>query len=300
MKEHITIFTPTYNRADLIERTYRSLQRQTNKDFVWFVVDDGSTDNTREVVEQWAESEKEFEIKYYYKENGGLQSGYVEAIKHLETELAMCVDSDDYLVDNAVEEVLKLWNEKGGDDYAGILALDKLEDGHIIGGLYPDNIDKINLIDLDFGKSEIKRTELDRMLAVRSDLYKQAKPAKRYPGENTINATYLHLQIGLKKDFLVLNKPICVIEYQAGGISKNKKKQYFDRPNNFADFRLFCLSLPNVELKIHIKNQLHYIAECIIAKRKRIVRDSPRKVETFLLLPFGFALWLYLKKTVKK
>ena len=295
--EKITIFTPTYNRADLIERTYRSLQRQTNKDFVWFVIDDGSTDNTGEVIKRWKQAETDFRIEYYYKENGGLQSGYVEAIKHLETELAMCIDSDDYLVDDAVESVLALWAEKGSDEYAGILALDRLEDGHVIGGLYPDDIGTINLIDLDTGK--IERSESDRMLAVRSDLYKQAKPAKKYPGENTLNATYLHLQIALKKEFLLLNKPISVVEYQAGGISKNKKKQYFDRPNNFADWRLFCLSLPHAPAKYYFKNQLHYIAECIIAKRKTIIKDSPRKAGTVLLLPFGFALWLYLKKTVK-
>lgn len=296
----LTIFTPTYNRQELLERTYRSLQRQTNKNFIWFVIDDGSVDNTREVVGNWAKNEKTFEIKYYYKENGGLQSGYVEAIKHLETELAMCVDSDDYLVDDAVESVLSLWAEKGGEEYAGILALDRKEDGHIIGGMYPEEVKTVNLVDLDFGKTNIIRTELDRMLAIRSDLYKQAKPAKRYPGENTINATYLHLQIGLKKDFLVLNKPICVIEYQAGGISKNKKKQYFDRPNTFADWRIFCLSITKAPLKHYIKNQLHYIAECLIAKRKGIIKDSPRKLETVLLLPFGFALWIYLKLTVKK
>ena len=295
--ETLTIFTPTYNRAELIERTYRSLQRQTNKDFVWFVVDDGSTDNTREVVEQWAESEKEFEIKYYYKENGGLQSGYVEAIKHLETELAMCVDSDDYLVDDAVESVLSLWAEKGGEEYAGILALDRKEDGHVIGDYYDNGIEKIDLVALDTGR--IVRAEVDRMLAIRSDLYKKATPAKRYIGENTINATQLHIEIGKSKEFLLLNKPICVIEYQAGGISKNKKKQYFDRPNSFADWRIFCMNLEHAPLKHYVKHNIHYIAECIIAKRKTIVKDSPRKVETILLLPFGFALWVYLKKTVK-
>lgn len=295
--EKITIFTPTYNRADLIERTYRSLQRQTNKNFVWFVIDDGSTDNTGEVIAQWKQTETDFRIEYYYKENGGLQSGYVEAIKHLETELAMCIDSDDYLVDDAVESVLTLWEKEGGDDFAGIMALDRLEDGHVIGGLYPDDICTINLIDLDTGK--IERSESDRMLAVRSDLYKQAKPAKKYPGENTLNATYLHLQIALQKEFLLLNKPISVVEYQSGGISKNKKKQYFDRPNNFADWRLFCLSLPQAPAKYYIKNQLHYIAECLIAKRKGMIKDSPRKFETLLLLPFGFALFLYLKKMVK-
>jgi len=296
--EVITVFTPTYNRASLLERTYNSLKRQTNKNFIWLVVDDGSTDNTKSVVENWIKNEEEFRIEYIYKQNGGLQSGYVEAINNIDTELAMCVDSDDYLVDDAVESVLKLWKEKGCNKYAGILALDKKENGDVIGGYYPEGIDLLNLIELDTGR--IYRKEVDKVLAVRTDLYKSTKPAKKYPNEKTLNATYLHLQIGLKHDFLLLNKPICVVEYQDGGISNNKKKQYFDRPNNFADWRIFCLGLPNAPLKYYLKNQIHYIAECIIAKRKSVIKDSPRKAETVLMLPFGFALWIYLLISVNK
>lgn len=295
--EKITVFTPTYNRAKLLSRTYSSLKRQTNKDFIWLVVDDGSTDDTEKVVKKWIEQEKDFRIQYVLKENGGLQSGYVEAIKHLETELAMCLDSDDYLVDDAIESVLDLWEKKGSEKFGGVMALDKKEDGYILGGYYPEGTEKLNLIELDTGR--IYRKEVDKVLAVRSDLYKQTKPAKKYPSEKTLNATYLHLQIGLKKDFLLLNKPICVVEYQDGGISKNKKKQYFDRPNNFADWRLFCLSLPNAPEKFYIKNQIHYIAECIIAKRRNILKVSPRKIETLLLFPVGFMLWIYLKRSKK-
>lgn len=296
--ERITVFTPTYNRADLLLRTYNSLKRQTNKSFIWLVIDDGSTDDTKSVVTNWAKQEKEFSIEYVYKENGGLQSGYVEAIKHLKTELAMCLDSDDYLVDDAIESVLRLWEEKGSEEYGGVLALDKKDDGYVLGGYYPDETETLNLIELDTGK--IYRKEVDKMLAIRSELYKQTKPAKKYPGEKTLNATYLHLQIGLKKDFLLLNKPICVVEYQDSGISKNKKKQYFDRPNNFADWRLFCFSIKNAPIKFYIKNQIHYIAECIIAGRKNIVKDSPRKLETILTFPFGIALWIYLKYTYNR
>ena len=101
--KQLTVFTPAYNRASLLERCYRSLQRQTNKDFVWYIIDDGSTDNTREVVSKWISENNDFEIRYYYKENGGLHTAYNEAIAHLETELAVCIDSDDFMPDNAVE-----------------------------------------------------------------------------------------------------------------------------------------------------------------------------------------------------
>lgn len=48
----LTVFTPTYNRAYTLSRTYESLRTQKNKDFIWLVVDDGSCDNTAELVRQ--------------------------------------------------------------------------------------------------------------------------------------------------------------------------------------------------------------------------------------------------------
>ena len=66
----VTVFTPTYNRAYIIENLYRSLQRQTCKDFEWLIVDDGSTDNTEEVIRNWQNEENEFTIRYYKKKNG--------------------------------------------------------------------------------------------------------------------------------------------------------------------------------------------------------------------------------------
>ena len=104
--EHLTIFTPAYNRATLLERCYRSLQRQTNKDFIWFVIDDGSTDNTREVVSKWISENNDFEIHYYYKENGGLHTAYNEEIDQLEKELEVCLDYDYFITSNAVGRLL--------------------------------------------------------------------------------------------------------------------------------------------------------------------------------------------------
>ena len=93
----VTVFTPTFNRRDLLKRCYQELQKQTSKNFKWLIVDDGSTDSTKEYVDEWIEQEKEFSISYYYKENGGLHTAYNTAIEHLDTELAVCIDSDDYI-----------------------------------------------------------------------------------------------------------------------------------------------------------------------------------------------------------
>ena len=104
----LTVFTPAYNRASTIGRTYESLLRQTCKDFEWLVVDDGSTDNTRELVEGWA-SEGKIPIHYVYQKNQGMHGAHNTAYENIETELNVCLDSDDYMPDDAVEIIVSLW-----------------------------------------------------------------------------------------------------------------------------------------------------------------------------------------------
>ena len=264
MSKLLTIFTPTYNRADLLARLYQSLRAQSSFNFLWMVIDDGSTDQTEEVVAQWARECTEFEIQYYKKENGGLQSGYVEAIKHLTTELAMCIDSDDYATPNAVELVEAAWSKCD-----------------------------INLIDLQIGKQV--RAESDRALVVRSDLYKAAKPARRYPGERTMNATYLHLQISENYDFFILNAPLIVVNYQTDGLTKGKRKHFKTAPNTYADWRLYMLTLKGAPFRFYLRHAIHYVSSCIFAKRTVFVKECQHKGIVFLALPFGVALNLYLR-----
>jgi len=104
----ITVFTPTYNRAYIIENLYRSLQRQTFRDFEWLVVDDGSSDNTEEVIARWQQDGNDFPIRYYKKENGGKCRAINYGVDLAEGELFFNVDSDDYLTDDALEKVA-LW-----------------------------------------------------------------------------------------------------------------------------------------------------------------------------------------------
>lgn len=101
----ITVFTPTYNRAYIIEKLYRSLQRQTFRDFEWLIVDDGSSDNTAEVVAAWQREGNDFPIRYYKKENGGKCRAINYGVDRAEGELFFNVDSDDYLTDDALEKV---------------------------------------------------------------------------------------------------------------------------------------------------------------------------------------------------
>ena len=128
----LTVFTPAYNRAHTLGRTYESLLSQNCKDFVWLIIDDGSSDNTAELVSDWQKRENGFEIRYIYKENGGMHTAHNTAYEHIDTELNVCIDSDDRLAEGAVEKILRKWNEVKSLGYAGLVGLDADFDGNLI------------------------------------------------------------------------------------------------------------------------------------------------------------------------
>jgi len=133
-----TVFTPTFNRKELLEKLYKSLQKQTFKDFEWLIVDDGSTDGTKEKVEEFL-SEKKLEIKYYFKENGGKQRAYNFATEKANGELFICLDSDDEYVENGLETILKYWKKyEKNSDIAGMGYLSTYPNGEIIGSSFPE------------------------------------------------------------------------------------------------------------------------------------------------------------------
>lgn len=117
----ITVFTPTYNRGYIIETLYHSLQRQTYKDFEWIIVDDGSTDDTEELVKQWIQENNNFPIYYYKKQNGGKCRAINYGLDLAKGRLFFTVDSDDYLTDDALEKIL-FWDNtiEDKDQFCGI------------------------------------------------------------------------------------------------------------------------------------------------------------------------------------
>jgi len=296
-KPILTVFTPAYNRADLLTRCYESMCKQTNKNFIWMIVDDGSTDNTREISESWVKNTKDFKVIYIYKENGGLHTAYNTAIANIDTELCVCIDSDDFMPDNAVELILDFWEKNGSDKYAGIVGLDFDMDGNVIGDMLPD-IKSVNLIGLFTGKYNIVNG--DRTNVVRTELYKKYAPMKVFKGEKNFNPHYMHLQISEEYDFLVLNENLRFVDYQETGMSNSMLKQYRSSPNSFAEIRKLYLSFKDTSLKFKIKHSIHLASSCILAKKTMSsVKDNPYKLLSVIALPFGFALSILIKAKTK-
>lgn len=292
----LTVFTPSYNRANMLPVAYEALKRQTCNDFLWMIIDDGSTDNTEEVVKKWMSVENQFEIRYYKKENEGLHSGYNEAIKNADTELMICIDSDDYMPQNAVEIILNTWDKVKDKNYAGIIGLDAKTNGEIVSGFFP-NPDSFNLIKNSFDEYDFKKGDVK--LVVRTDLYKSVAPMPIFEGEKNFNPQLMHLKISLNYDFYPLNEVLCVVDYQEDGMTSGILRQFYNSPNSFAEYRIFQLSIPNAPKKFLLKYSIHYISSCIFAKRK-IFKSTPHKFLALLCLPFGIAENLYIRYKVGK
>ncbi len=288
----LTIFTPTYNRAHTLSRTYDSLCRQTCKDFEWMVIDDGSTDDTRTLI-QGFRNEGRLPVHYIYKENGGLYTGYNTAYANIGTELCVCIDSDDYMPDNAVELILKAWRERGSDKYAGIVGLDySVSDGKPIGGQFPDSLDECYFLDLY--TYNIHRGDTKQVM--RTGLMKEVAPQVGFPDEKNFNPVYMLLQVCDRYPLLVLNENLCWVEYQkVDSMSKNMFRQYVDSPHSFAKMRLLEMQLKHNTFANKVRSATHYVAECLLARDRDWLRKSPMKCLTVFVSPLGWMLSMYIK-----
>lgn len=288
--KRITVFTPAYNRAHLLVHCYESLLRQKDQRFCWLIIDDGSTDNTREVVNQWI-CEGKIDITYIYKENGGLHTTYNTAIEHLDTELSVCIDSDDWLADNAIERILAVWDANKRDDLAGIIGLDMKTDGTIIGSRLNTG-DKIYPLDLMTSKDN----GADKKYVIRTDYYKQVAPMPVFQNEKNFNPHYLVLKLSQKYRFLALDEPLCIVDYQTDGMTANQFKQFLNSPNSFAEYRRAIMELPEIPFAYLIRTVIHYCSSSQLAHNTHYIEDSPKPLLTILCTPFGWILTEYIKR----
>ncbi len=147
-----TVFTPTYNRARTLPRVYESLKAQTFRDFEWLIVDDGSTDSTRQIVEAW-QAISDFPIRYVYQENLGKPAACNRGTQEAHGELFLTLDSDDACLPQALERFKFHWDSIPADrkaKFSAVTVLCEDQNGNVIGNKFPRDVIDSDSIEIQF------------------------------------------------------------------------------------------------------------------------------------------------------
>jgi len=210
-----TVFTPAYNRKHTIHRVFDSLMRQSVKDFVWLVIDDGSKDDLKPLIDEY-QKKADFPVRYYYKENGGKHTATNLAYKLMDTEYFTILDSDDAFTDDAVEKMLAAWDaipESEKDKYWSVVGhCINSETKEIIGEYFPEGINEFS--------DEQKRASVkgDKTAALRTDVM------KKYPFPEPEGTTFVTESVvynKVEKDYkqFYFNDILKIVYYESDSLT---------------------------------------------------------------------------------
>lgn len=287
----ITILTPTYNRAHTLKRLYESLEQQSNKHFKWLIIDDGSTDETYELVQSLKKGSK-LDIIYIYKENGGKHTAINEGMKIIDTPLTFIVDSDDYLDKDAIKEIYKYWSKYKDDmKLVSMWFLQQYSNGEIIGDKFP--------------KDEFVSTYVDVMInsglkgdkkAVYRTYIRKKYPFPEFKNERFIAESTIHKRANNGYKAVFINKPIYISDYLEDGLTKKGLSMRLKNPlGGMENSKEFLTK--DVCLKVRLKKMILYIVYGIIAryKIKEIIFSNRYPLMAILCMPLSFSLYIYWK-----
>lgn len=282
----LTIFTPAFNRANLLPRLYESLCNQTNSDFDWLIIDDGSTDTTQELVQSWIQENKIL-ITYIYQNNQGMHGAHNTAYKNITAVLNTCIDSDDYMPNNAVELILNKWNSIDQNKFAGIIGLDSLISGGILGTKFTTEETTLEDFYLNGGTG-------DKKLVYRTEIINRYPEYPIFEGEKYVGLGTKYLFVDKDFQMATLNEVLVVVDYQPTGSSNTMFYQYLKYPKGFIYNRITTMKYSKSTKRKFIE-AIHYISSCIILKKVNFLKESPQKLLTIAAIPFGIALYILIR-----
>lgn len=226
----ISVITPTYNRAYILRQCYESLCVQSVKDFEWVIVDDGSTDDTKALVEEFVNDNK-ICIKYIHQHNGGKHRAHNTAVKHSSGDLCVCLDSDDMLSDNAIEIAQKIWSENRMDKVIGILALrGDLRSHNPICSEIPKGLKCATMTEL----RDVFGFKGDTILFFKTEILKR-NLFKEFEGETFLPEVNLYCDLDKLGKMILHNEVLYYCEYRSDGLTAKYHRLLFDNPKGSAD-----------------------------------------------------------------
>ena len=293
--KQLTVFTPTFNRAYCLHQVYESLLKQTNPNFIWMIIDDGSIDATKDLVAHWIESNL-IEIIYIFQQNQGMHGAHNTAYANITTTYNVCIDSDDYLTIDAVGIILEQIIDLDTSKFAGLLALDADKFGVIIGTKIPDFLRAVKLHEL-YIQYKMKG---DKKIVLKTDIANKFPPYPLFKNERFVPLDYKYLMINQTYYFKPVNSVFCVVEYQSDGSTMNIFKQYRKNPKGFAFSRISRINyVPSINNKI--RNSIHLVSSIIFSKDSSDLFKTKYTIIVLMCIPFGVLLNLYIRfKTVTR
>lgn len=249
---YLTIFTPTYNRAYCLKKAYDSLKKQTINDFEWLIIDDGSSDETKQLINQFQNENNQFSIRYYYQKNSGKHIAINNAVKLAKGKLFLILDSDDYLSNDAVEWI-KESEEQISDKkhYGGIVGCRLNFNGCLIGSTFDD----CNYKDITFLERADNNITGDKAEVFYTDLLKKY-PFPIIKDEKFCTEAVVWNRIA--QDgwiFRYFNKGIYHCEYLSDGLTKNFRKLFMNSPTySYMYIKSLLDSYPFMNFKEKNKN----------------------------------------------
>ena len=273
----ISILTPTYNRAELLKNLYDSILKNTRfgLDIEWLIMDDGSTDETKEVVQNF---QKDFEIKYFYQENQGKMVAINKLVEYATGDYIMDCDSDDYFTDNAfkiMKEAIEInQNEK---DIYGLCFLKFDQNGNNMGNNFKNK--KTTMFDLYFKEGETG----EKAILFKSEIRKKYKHELEH-GEKFVTEARMYHQIDEKYKLICINEPIMICEYQDKGYTKNIIKQFKENPFGYYKYfeEILQRDFKGVTFNKRLYAIKHYILFCYLTKSKKNL-SKIRNIENKIL-----------------
>lgn len=227
----VTVFTPTYNRAYIIENLYNSLKRQSFRDFEWIVVDDGSTDNTESLFNEILAEENDFHIRYIKTANGGKHRAINRGVSEAEGEMFFIVDSDDYLTDDALLIIDNIESEiktHDREEFCGICGLKGFSATQAVGTSFSGEY-----LDITVLEREKYKIRGDKAEVFYTHILKKY-PFPTFDGENFLTECVVWDKIasdGYKMRFF--NQIIYVCDYLPDGLTAHSSKLFVDNPKGY-------------------------------------------------------------------
>lgn len=294
-KYTFTVFTSTYNRAKLIHRVFESLMKQTFKDFEWLIVDDGSSDNTKGIIEKF-KKEAIFPIRYIYQENGGKHRAFNRGVKEAQGEFFLTADSDDYFLPNALETLKHYWDsipkyEK--EDFSAVTGLCVDDNGNVVGDKYPKDVFDSNSFETNF----VYKIKGEKWGFQRRDVLKKF-PFQEFEGERFIAESSVWFAISKEYKTRYINKALRIYEINSDSLSSNTISLRVNNPKG-----VFYSYSQEFSLPIPIKYKIKSMINCIrFSLYKKDVFFDCLKIQKKILLPITIpiGILMYLKDKRKK